>query len=190
MKFTSYYLDSPIQKGRVFDVFEPADGAPERDYAVFFVHGGGWRAGARDIYHIIMDELCRRGYICASTDYRLHAKDAFEQLSDIREAYDKFVGILKARGGKMPKIATYGSSAGAHLSSLVAFAEPGELGEDVSKLQYPEVRPAKAIVQVLFYHYKFFQHKNCFLKKYFLLSQNLNMSLRAPSARVFYIILP
>lgn len=157
MKFTSYYLDDPIQKGRVFDIFEPAENAPVRDIAIFFVHGGGWRAGSRDIFHIIMDELCRRGYICASTDYRLDAKDAFEQISDIREAYDKFVGILKERGIENPKIATWGSSAGAHLSSLVAFAKPGELGEDVSKLQYPEVRPVKAMLLATPYDFLHFE---------------------------------
>ncbi|MBR2722849.1 MAG: alpha/beta hydrolase [Lentisphaeria bacterium] len=147
MKFTSYYLDDPIQKGRVFDIFEPHDGATDRDIAIFFVHGGGWRGGERAIFHIIMDELCRRGYTCASTDYRLDAKDAFEQLSDIREAYDKFIEYLKEKYSEIPRIATYGSSAGAHLSSLIAFAEPGELGEDISKLKYPEVRPCKAITQ-------------------------------------------
>ena len=157
MKFESYYLDSPIQKGRVFDVFYPAEGAVERDLAVFFVHGGGWRGGERAIYHIIMDELTCRGYICASTDYRLNAKDAFEQMSDIRESYDKFVGILKARGIENPKIATWGGSAGAHLSSLVAFAEPGELGEDVSKLQYPEVRPVKSVLLATPYDFLHFE---------------------------------
>ena len=146
MKYSSYYLDEPIQKGRVFDVFEPYAGTPERDYAIFFVHGGGWRGGSRNGYHILMDELCRRGYICASTDYRLDAKNIFEQLSDIREAYDCFVRILKSRGGKMPEIIIQGGSAGGHLASLIAFTEPGELGEDVSKLQYPEVRPVKAVL--------------------------------------------
>ena len=38
MKFTSYYLDSPIQKGRVFDVFEPYTGTEKKDFAVFLVH--------------------------------------------------------------------------------------------------------------------------------------------------------
>ena len=153
MRFSSYYLDDPIQKGRVFDIFEPAEGAPKRDIAVFFVHGGGWRAGARDIFHILMDELCRRGYICATTDYRLNAKDAFEQISDIRESFDKFVEFLKARGIENPRIATYGSSAGSHLSSMVAFAKPGELKEDVSKLKYPEIRPVKAILHATPYDF-------------------------------------
>ena len=115
MKFSSYYLDAPIKKGRVFDVFEPYENAPERDIALFFIHGGGWRSGSRECFHIIMDELCRRGYICASTDYRLDAKDAFEQLSDIRESFDQFVKILKNRGNQMPE--------NAHLCNLLQSAK-------------------------------------------------------------------
>lgn len=153
MKFTSYYLDSPIQKGRVFDVFEPYAGTEKKDFAVFLVHGGGWRAGSRDVHHIKMDELCRRGYFCASTDYRLNAKDAFEQLSDIREAYDKFIEVLKEHGIENPRIAVYGGSAGAHLASLMCFAKPGELGEDVSRLKYPEIRPEKIAVQATPYDF-------------------------------------
>ena len=153
MKFTSYYLDDPIQKERVFDVFEPAEGAPERDIAVFLVHGGGWRAGTRVGHHVKMEELSRRGYICASTDYRLGSATAFEQLSDIREAYDKFVEILKERGIANPRLAVYGGSAGAHLATLMCFAKPGELGEDISKLKYPEVRPEKIAVQATPYDF-------------------------------------
>ena len=157
MKFSSYYLDSPIQKGRVFDVFEPEADAPKRDIAVFFVHGGGWRAGSRDVHHIKMDELCRRGYFCATADYRLDAPNAFVQLSDLREAYDKFVEILQEKGFENPRIAAYGSSAGAHLASLMSFAKPGELGEDISKLKYPENCPVKIAGQATPYDFLHFE---------------------------------
>ena len=78
--FKSYYLDCPLVKGRIFDVFEPEE--ITKDVAVFWIHGGGWRGGGRD-FHEIMQELSDRGYIVASTDYRLYAKDAFEQLKDV-----------------------------------------------------------------------------------------------------------
>ena len=145
--FKSYYLDSPLQIGRVFDVFEADKDAPQREYSFFFVHGGGWRHGSRQGgTHIIMDELARRGYTCASTDYRLDAPDAFTQISDIREAMDTFIDLLMQEG-RTPRIILWGESAGAHLGSLVAYALPGELGEDISKLKHPEIRPVKAILQ-------------------------------------------
>ena len=155
--YMSYYLDSPIVKDRVFDVFEADEGAPKREYAFFFVHGGGWRHGSRQGgTHILMDELARRGYTCASTDYRLNAPDAFVQISDVRESFDTFVDMLLAEG-REPKIIIWGESAGAHLASLVAYALPGELGEDISKLKHPEIRPCKAVLQATPYDFLHFE---------------------------------
>jgi len=143
IKFTSYYLDSPLVYGRVFDVFEPEE--ITKDVAVFLIHGGGWREGSRTEYHKLMEEFCNRGYIVASTDYRLDAPDAFTQLKDIREAYDRFVSILKEKNRPL-KIATHGSSAGAHLCSLITLALPGECG-DVCELKNEWVRPYKCALQ-------------------------------------------
>ena len=94
--FETYYLDSPLVQGRVFDLYVPEN--VTKDTAIFIVHGGGWRAGSRTGFHEIMEAFGNRGYIVASTDYRLNAKDAFMQLGDIREAYDRFVSILKEMG--------------------------------------------------------------------------------------------
>lgn len=127
-QYQSYYLDSPLVKGRVFDVFVPEE--ITKDVAVFFVHGGGWRGGSRESFHEIMEALNNRGFVAASTDYRLYAKDAFQQISDIRAAYMRFVSILKEMG-RPPKIAVYGESAGSHLASLLLFAKPGECGEEI-----------------------------------------------------------
>ena len=139
----SYYLDYPLINGRVFDVFTPKDII--KDTAIFIVHGGGWRGGSRQSFHKIMEAFCIRGYIVASTDYRLYAKDAFEQLSDIRAAYDRFVSILKDMNRPL-KIAVYGESAGAHLASLLAFANPNEVGEK-NELKNEWVKPCKVMLQ-------------------------------------------
>jgi acetyl esterase/lipase len=151
--FQSYYLDSPLNLDRVMDIFEPDADAPVRDMALFFVHGGGWHSGSRTVFHVLMQEFCNLGYYCCTTDYRLSGVNAFDQLSDIREAFDIFVGMLKERNINC-RFAVIGSSAGAHLASLMACALPGECGEDVSKLRYPEVRPVKAILQATPYDFK------------------------------------
>ena len=52
------------------DIFIPEK--VTRDIALFFVHGGGWKAGSRNDFHNIMREFNAEGYICASTDYRLN----------------------------------------------------------------------------------------------------------------------
>ncbi len=141
--FQSYYLDSPLVAGRVFDVFEPE--TITKDVALFFVHGGGWRAGSRTLYHGIMEEFNKRGYIVASTDYRLYAKDAFEQIQDVREAYDRFVSLLKEKNRPL-KIAVFGESAGAHLAAMLTLALPNECGEKCT-LQNEWVQPSFAMLQ-------------------------------------------
>ena len=125
-KFTSFYLDNPLVRGRIFDVFEPE--SITRDIAILFIHGGGWRAGSRTSFHEIMQAFSKQGYLTATADYRLDAKNAFDQLSDIRAAYDGLVSFLKEKGLPV-KIAVFGESAGAHLASLLLCAAPGECGE-------------------------------------------------------------
>ena len=146
--FDSYFLDSPLQGGRVFDVFKP-EGIP-RDRAIFFIHGGGWSAGSRTVYYKVMEKLCEMGFICASTDYRLSSPGrnnihALDQLKDIREAYDAFVSLLKEWNRSL-RIVTHGGSAGAHLNALLSFAAPGACGEKC-ELKNEWVKPEKVILQ-------------------------------------------
>lgn len=123
----STYLDSPIIPQRIYDIFIPEK--IEHDTAIFIIHGGGWRAGSRVGYHTpIMETLAERGYIVATTDYRLNVT-ASEQLKDCRDAYMHFVNKLREMG-RPTKIAVHGSSAGAHLSSLLLTALPGAAGDD------------------------------------------------------------
>jgi acetyl esterase/lipase len=147
--FQSYYLDRPLVKGRVFDVFEPEN--ITKDTAVFFVHGGGWHSGSRSFCHEFMQELNNRGWLAASTDYRLSGVTAFDQLQDIREAYDRFVSLLKRKQRPL-KIAVYGESAGSHLASLLLYAEPGECGEKC-QLENDWVKPHQAILHATPYDF-------------------------------------
>lgn len=141
--FQSYYLDSPLIPGRVFDVFEPE--RIEKDVTLFFIHGGGWRAGSRTAYHKIMEKFNERGYLIASTDYRLNATDAFEQIQDVREAYDALVSLLKEKNRPL-KIAVFGASAGAHLASMLSLATPNSCGE-ICHLKNEWVQPSFVMLQ-------------------------------------------
>lgn len=120
--FQSIYFDHPIVKGRVLDIFEPLPGVEKKESTLFIVHGGGWRGGSRDKFHEIMGVLAARGYTVCSTDYRLNAKDAFEQIRDIREGYMIFVNYLRAQGRPV-KIFVYGESAGSHLASMLVCSD-------------------------------------------------------------------
>ena len=126
-QLVSHYLDSPIRTGRIYDMFVPEK--IQHDTAIFLIHGGGWRNGSRTGYHTpVMEKFANMGYLIGTTDYRLNVTAA-EQLKDCRDAYMHFVNELKKMGRPL-KIAAYGSSAGAHLCSLLAVAKPGASGED------------------------------------------------------------
>lgn len=132
LHFDSYFLDD-LPSARVFDVFEPEK--ITRDTVIFFVHGGGWSGGSRDTYHSIMAQLNKLGFLCATTDYRLVSGclsikvTAFDQLQDIRESYMQFMAVARKKIAS-PKAVVFGSSAGAHLASLLLTAMPGECGEE------------------------------------------------------------
>ena len=123
----SFYLDSPIQRGRIYDIFVPEK--VTRDTAIFIIHGGGWSSGSRTEFHTpYMENFAEKGYISASADYRLNVTAA-EQLKDCRDAYMHFVNELRKMGRPL-KIAVFGGSAGAHLASLLVVAPPGAAGDD------------------------------------------------------------
>ena len=148
-KFNSYYLDDKIIPDRSFDVFFPEKITQKT--ALFFIHGGGWTNGSKTRYHQIMQAFGEKGYICATTDYRLLPIDgsgkltAVDQLGDVRESYDAFVTLLKEKG-ITPEIAVFGSSAGSHLASLLVCARPGECGEKCT-LVNPWLEPLCGLLQ-------------------------------------------
>jgi acetyl esterase/lipase len=123
--FKSIYFDEEPREGRILDIFEAADSA--REIAFFFVHGGGWEGGSRSIFHQIIHEYVKSGFDCASTDYRLKDVTIFDQVADIRVGLDIFAADL-AKRNRPQKVLLIGSSAGAHLALLTAFAKPEECG--------------------------------------------------------------
>ncbi len=133
--FHSIYFDDQPQAGRVLDLFEADADAPARDIALFFVHGGGWRGGSRTNFHSIMREYARRGFDCASTDYRLQGVYCPDQVADIREGLDLFTEHL-VRKNRPQRIVIHGASAGAHLTMLTAFATPEEYGKPEKPLRF------------------------------------------------------
>lgn len=146
--FTSYYLDDKIVSNRIFDVFMPEKVTQKT--ALFFIHGGGWTNGTKERFHEIMQAYCDRGFICATAGYRLLPMaggnlTAADQLADVRACYDGFVSVLKEKN-ITPEIAVFGSSAGAHLASLLVCALPGECG-DKPALKNEWIRPVAGMVQ-------------------------------------------
>lgn len=104
-------------------------GEDQRRPAVLFIHGGGWRKGSRTVYHNRMRSLAKLGYVVASTDYRLTDVAPWPaQLDDVRAAYRWLIDHADQYGIDPERIAVAGSSAGGHLSQMLAFA-PSEQPE-------------------------------------------------------------
>lgn len=142
--FRSMYFDNTPVEGRALDIFLPT--MQPADIALFFIHGGGWRSGSRSGFHSIMRAFTAKGFICASTDYRLTEVSILEQLADVREGYHLFCKAIKQRQ-ESPRMVAVGSSAGAHLAALLTLASPSQCGERIRGAVADSPSPAALVAQ-------------------------------------------
>ncbi len=94
--------------------------AAKRLPAVLCIHGGGFRAGKRDHWDKLCQQLAERGYVAATVTYRLAPKYQFPAaVHDIKAA----VRWLRANADKYhvdrEKIGVVGDSAGGHLAQFL-----------------------------------------------------------------------
>ncbi len=97
------------------DVVRPSSGGPHP--GVLLIHGGGFSGGKRDGMIPMAIALAKRGYVAASTSYRLTPKFQFPaQVHDVKAA----VRFLRANAAKLSldpdRIGAIGVSAGGTLS--------------------------------------------------------------------------
>jgi acetyl esterase/lipase len=111
--------DNPRQ---TVDVYQPLSRKSPRLPLVVFIHGGGWRSGSKDsgVRHL-SDYVGSGNYVGASIGYRLTGEAQWpSQIHDCKAA----IRYLKANAGTfgidVDKIAVFGTSAGGHLSCMVA----------------------------------------------------------------------
>jgi len=128
-RFISEYYDDERRKERLVDYLLPEN--PSRETAIFFVHGGGYRAGTREgSFRGVIRALNEMGYICATVSYRKTESTIFDMIADVRAGYRFFLQFLE-ENGRPPRVAAFGTSAGAELAGLLTMAEPGESGESL-----------------------------------------------------------
>jgi acetyl esterase/lipase len=112
----------------LLDLYRPA-GQRGRLPIVLYLHGGGWRVGTRtDRENVRTIPLAERGFIVASSDYRLSGAANFPApLNDARQALHWLHEHAGNFGGDRDRIAVSGGSAGAHLAALLALSGPNDL---------------------------------------------------------------
>lgn len=121
MKIETVPYDQEPVPGRRLDVLWPAEAVAP--YSLCFVHGGGWTSGAPEAWHERMREAAGRGVVSASLGYRTGERLG-SLMADVTDGYRLFLSLLDGYGlGDLP-VMLVGSSAGAHLASLLALSGP------------------------------------------------------------------
>lgn len=119
------YGGEPRQK---LDVFVPA-GLTGPAPVHIFIHGGYWRAMARQSYHFVAETVLKAGAIAVFPEYTLMPGARMAQLvGEMRQAAMWVGAHIGEHGGDPKRISASGHSAGAHLASYLAALAPHEHG--------------------------------------------------------------
>jgi acetyl esterase/lipase len=87
---------------------------------VVCIHGGGFRAGNRDRWNALCQQLGERGYVAATVSYRLAPKYPFPAaVHDVKAAVRWLRGNAAKYGVDPARIGAVGDSAGGHLAQFL-----------------------------------------------------------------------
>src|SRR5436305_794266 len=117
---------APAVGGKLqMDIVRPRGDSGDGRPTVLCIHGGGFRAGARQSYLPLCIKLAQRGYVAATVSYRLAPKSQFPApVHDVKAA----VRFLRANASKFgidpERIGVTGGSAGGHLALFLGLT-PG-----------------------------------------------------------------
>lgn len=88
---------------------------------LFFVHGGTWKSGSKNLYTALGTSFARIGYGVVIINYRLSPKVMHPaHIEDVAKAFAWTVENIQKYGGDPKQIFVFGHSAGGHLVSLLA----------------------------------------------------------------------
>jgi acetyl esterase/lipase len=104
------------------DLYSPKSPRPSLVPGLIFIHGGGWQQGDKKDYLFYAVYYARRGYVVASTSYRLSGEAQYPAaVSDIKCAV-RWMRANAARHNIDPnKLAVLGGSAGGHLAMMTGY---------------------------------------------------------------------
>ncbi len=89
---------------------------------IIWVHGGGWDSGTPRFFDFVGQCIVGAGYRFVSLDYRKAPIHKYPcQIKDVCLGYNKAVEFMNRRGIDTSQIIVSGSSAGAHLTSILCF---------------------------------------------------------------------
>lgn len=108
----------PKNERQMLDVYTLPD-AKDRPI-VFWIHGGGWKAGDKKALQKKPEAFLEKGFILAATNYRFVPNVTVKEMTaDIAKSIRWIHDHAKEFGGDPNTIIVMGHSAGAHLAALV-----------------------------------------------------------------------
>lgn len=140
-KLVPEYLSFGQDKDQYILYYEPDEaagaGTTINGKTVLWVHGGGWNAGSPKFFDFVGQCIAGAGYPFISLGYRLSPKNKYPvQIEDVCEGYKAALDFLRGKGIASPRIVVSGSSAGAHLSSILCYGQSvqAKYGVDLSNV--------------------------------------------------------
>jgi acetyl esterase/lipase len=120
------------QSGQKLDLCRPADKA-ERQTALVFIHGGGFKSGSRKDMEGYCKLLAEGGFTAVTIDYRLSGEATYPAALDDTNAAIKWVKANAEAEGYDPKrIVLIGYSAGGSLALMAGRDEATEIAARIS----------------------------------------------------------
>jgi len=134
-------------KSLQLDIYQPK-GLTKPAPLLVFIHGGGWRGGARSDYLVYLTHFAKLGYVTATVSYRLLKVAPYPAcVEDILDARD----FLYQNGEKFnydpDRICLIGGSAGSHLAMLAAYGWK-KAGAVVDSSNASPKHRTKAVVEI------------------------------------------
>lgn len=116
--------DLPYVEGAMpeqcLDVYRPVD-APDLAPAIFYVHGGGFRALSKETHWLMGLTFARAGYVVFNISYRLAPRHRYPAAwKDTAAAWTWVLSHGADWGADLQRLAVAGESAGANLVSALA----------------------------------------------------------------------
>lgn len=154
--YKNIVYDSSRKTHNQYDLYVPGNlNKKKAQKLILCIHGGSWSSGSKDDMTYLCARYARKGYICATLDYRLFnlslntsgtktadAATNMDQLMDDIQACINHIGIYTSKlGYNITKMATTGYSAGGHLALLYAYSRP-DAASIPCKFCFPQVGPA------------------------------------------------
>lgn len=105
-----------------FYYYEPSETVSHK--VIVWIHGGGWNAGTPKDFDYVGQHIAGAGYRFLSLGYRLSPKNKYPaQIEDVCNAYNRAIRFLEEKNVDHSQIILCGSSAGAHLSSILTYGK-------------------------------------------------------------------